>query len=266
MLSCCGVTDGIVAPQPAGNCGVGDSDDEEWQHVKQYEGQEVNILPVDIWWFWEVWDTQASLLLLTDEENYSTEGVWQENTLVNNRSQVSTGLQLIINFSGNLTVLSCYHVKNVKIVIACPSNKSWMLWTITYDLVLHTVFVNGWEGVILSAMSTFTHFPAFRNSELYLIRVSGFVANSVLECRLLNTTMALYIKTMMKVLHIKWASVSLNIITVFTTKWVDSILPVWKSQEFLVDCMWEGEAAGHYPDNCNPNTTLSWGHSWSQRM
>lgn len=48
MLSCCGVPDGIVAPQSAGNCGVGDSDDEEGQHVKQYEGQEINILPVYI--------------------------------------------------------------------------------------------------------------------------------------------------------------------------------------------------------------------------
>lgn len=48
VLSCCGVTDGVVTPQPAGHCGVGGSDDEEWQHVKQYESQEVNILPVYI--------------------------------------------------------------------------------------------------------------------------------------------------------------------------------------------------------------------------
>lgn len=34
VLSCCGVTDGVVAPQPAGHCGVGGSDDEERQHVK----------------------------------------------------------------------------------------------------------------------------------------------------------------------------------------------------------------------------------------
>lgn len=34
VLSCRGVTDGVVAPQPAGHCGVGGSDDEEWQHVK----------------------------------------------------------------------------------------------------------------------------------------------------------------------------------------------------------------------------------------
>lgn len=48
VLSCCGVTDGIVAPQPAGHCGVRSCDDEKWQHVKKYEGQEVNVLPVDI--------------------------------------------------------------------------------------------------------------------------------------------------------------------------------------------------------------------------
>lgn len=34
VLSCRGVADCIVAPQPAGHCGVGRSDDEEWQHVK----------------------------------------------------------------------------------------------------------------------------------------------------------------------------------------------------------------------------------------
>lgn len=34
MLSCCGVTNGILAPQSAGHCGVGGGDDEEWQHVK----------------------------------------------------------------------------------------------------------------------------------------------------------------------------------------------------------------------------------------
>ena len=34
VLSCCGVTDRIVAPQPTGHCGVGGSDDKEWQHVK----------------------------------------------------------------------------------------------------------------------------------------------------------------------------------------------------------------------------------------
>lgn len=34
VLSRCGVTDGVVAPQPAGHCGVGGGDDEERQHVK----------------------------------------------------------------------------------------------------------------------------------------------------------------------------------------------------------------------------------------
>lgn len=48
MLSCCGVTDGIVAPQSMGHYGVGGSDDEEGQQVKQYEGQQVNVLPIDI--------------------------------------------------------------------------------------------------------------------------------------------------------------------------------------------------------------------------
>lgn len=48
VLSRCGVTDGVMAPEPTGHCGVAGSDDEEWQHVQQYEGQEVNVLPVDI--------------------------------------------------------------------------------------------------------------------------------------------------------------------------------------------------------------------------
>lgn len=67
VLSCCGVTDGVVAPQPTGHCDVGRSDDKERQHVQQYEGQEVNILPVDVRWLWEVWDTQAALLFLTGQ-------------------------------------------------------------------------------------------------------------------------------------------------------------------------------------------------------
>lgn len=70
MLSRCGVAYGVVPPQAASNCGVGDGDDEERQHVKQDEGQEINILPVEIRWLREVWDTQASLILLTSKENY----------------------------------------------------------------------------------------------------------------------------------------------------------------------------------------------------
>lgn len=34
LLSCCGVTDGVVAPQPTGHGGIRGSDDEEWQHIK----------------------------------------------------------------------------------------------------------------------------------------------------------------------------------------------------------------------------------------
>lgn len=30
VLSCCGVTDGVMAPQPTGHCDVGRSDDKEW--------------------------------------------------------------------------------------------------------------------------------------------------------------------------------------------------------------------------------------------
>lgn len=48
VLSCCGVTYGVVAPQPAGHCGVGHRDDEKRQHVEQYEGQQVDVLPVDV--------------------------------------------------------------------------------------------------------------------------------------------------------------------------------------------------------------------------
>lgn len=85
VLSCCGVTDGIVAPQPASDCGVGDGDDEERQHVKQNEGQKVNILPVDIRRLWEVWDTQAALLLPTCEKKYSTKDTKHENRLVSRK-------------------------------------------------------------------------------------------------------------------------------------------------------------------------------------
>lgn len=48
VLGCRRVPDGVVAPQPAGHCGVGGGDDEERQHVQQDEGQEINVLPVDI--------------------------------------------------------------------------------------------------------------------------------------------------------------------------------------------------------------------------
>lgn len=70
VLRRCGVTDGVVAPQPTGHCGVGGGDDEEWQHVKQYEGQEVNILPVDLCGLWEVWDTKTALFFLAGEVCY----------------------------------------------------------------------------------------------------------------------------------------------------------------------------------------------------
>lgn len=42
------VTNGIMAPQPASHCSVGGSDDDERQHVQQDEGQEINVLPVDV--------------------------------------------------------------------------------------------------------------------------------------------------------------------------------------------------------------------------
>lgn len=64
-LSRRGVADGVVTPQPARHCGVRGSDDEERQHVKKYEGEEVNVLPVHVRWFWKVWDTQAALLFFT---------------------------------------------------------------------------------------------------------------------------------------------------------------------------------------------------------
>lgn len=48
VLSCCCVTNGVVTPQPAGHCRVRGSDNEEREHVKEYEGQKVNVLPVDI--------------------------------------------------------------------------------------------------------------------------------------------------------------------------------------------------------------------------
>lgn len=48
VLSCCRVTNGIVTPQPAGHCRVRGTDDEEREHVKEYEGQNVYVLPVDI--------------------------------------------------------------------------------------------------------------------------------------------------------------------------------------------------------------------------
>lgn len=40
-------------------------------------------------------------------------------------------------------------------------------------------------------------------------------------------------------------------------------VPVHESQEFLVDCVREGEAARHDPNKGNPNTTLWQGHAWS---
>lgn len=42
------VTNGVMAPQPAGHCSVGGGDDDERQHVQQDEGQEINVLPVDV--------------------------------------------------------------------------------------------------------------------------------------------------------------------------------------------------------------------------
>lgn len=48
VLGCRRVADGVVTPQPAGHRGVGGSDDDERQNIQQDEGQEINVLPVDI--------------------------------------------------------------------------------------------------------------------------------------------------------------------------------------------------------------------------
>lgn len=48
LLSCCCVTNGILTPQPAGHCRVRGRDNEEREHVKEYKGHKINVLPVDI--------------------------------------------------------------------------------------------------------------------------------------------------------------------------------------------------------------------------
>lgn len=72
VLSCCRVTDNVVAPQSAGYRGVGGSDDEERKHVEQNEGEEIDVLPVDVRWLREVRHTQASLHFLTGREAEET--------------------------------------------------------------------------------------------------------------------------------------------------------------------------------------------------
>lgn len=42
------VADGVVAPQPPRHRGVGRGDDKQRQHVKQDEGRQVNVLPIDV--------------------------------------------------------------------------------------------------------------------------------------------------------------------------------------------------------------------------
>lgn len=59
---------------------------------------------------------------------------------------------------------------------------------------------------------------------------------------------------------------TINRISLCYNVWVCIILPVHKSQEFLIDRMREGEAASHHPYNSNPNTALCQGHARSQRV
>lgn len=59
-----GGADGVMAAQPACHRCVAGGDDEQGQHVEQYERQQVDVLPVDVRRLWEVWDAQAALLLL----------------------------------------------------------------------------------------------------------------------------------------------------------------------------------------------------------
>jgi len=58
------VADGVAAPQPARHRGVGGGDDEERQHVQQDEGQQVDVLPVDVRRLREVRDAEAALRFL----------------------------------------------------------------------------------------------------------------------------------------------------------------------------------------------------------
>lgn len=59
-----GGADGVVAAQPARYRGVGGGDDEQRQHVEQDEGQQVDVLPVEVGRLGEVRDAQAALHLL----------------------------------------------------------------------------------------------------------------------------------------------------------------------------------------------------------
>lgn len=44
------------------------------------------------------------------------------------------------------------------------------------------------------------------------------------------------------------------------------LIPVGERQEFLIDGVGQGEAAGHYPDDGHPYATLRQGHARPQRM
>lgn len=75
VLSCCRVTNDVVAPQSSGHRGVGGRDDEERKHVEQNESEKIYVLPVDVRWLWKVWHTQATLHFLTGGEAKET---WKE--------------------------------------------------------------------------------------------------------------------------------------------------------------------------------------------